>query len=140
LACSSRPLGLTSEPIQTSKFKIQNSKLSQITMRRNRRNQPSLLRTAARASVISSAMTASSQATSNAMHNRAARQSATDPQPQPIEMVPPPAAVEPPPAAPPTDLVAQLAQLAQLKEAGALTDDEFQTAKAKLLGTGDAAE
>jgi hypothetical protein len=51
-----------------------------------------------------------------------------------------PAAVEPPPAAPPTDLVAQLAQLAQLKEAGALTDDEFQVAKAKLLGTVDAAE
>ncbi|PSN15533.1 hypothetical protein C7293_06775 [filamentous cyanobacterium CCT1] len=108
-------------------------------MRRNRRNQPSLLRTAARASVVSSAMTASSQATSNAMHNRAAR-AATDPQPQQIEMVPPPAAVEPRPAAPPTDLVAQLAQLAQLKEAGALTDDEFQIAKAQLLGTGDAAE
>ncbi|HSM84210.1 MAG TPA: SHOCT domain-containing protein [Nodosilinea sp.] len=105
-------------------------------MRRNRRNQPSLLRTAARASVISSAMTASSQATSNAMHSRAAR-SATDP--PPIEMVPPPAPGSLSPAAP-TDLVAQLAQLAQLKEAGALTDDEFQIAKAKLLGTADAAE
>ncbi len=109
-------------------------------MRRNRRNQPSLLRTAARASVVSSAMTASSQATSNAMHNKAARRSVTDPQPQQIEMVPAPAPVEPSPAAPPTDLVAQLAQLAQLKEADALTDDEFQIAKAKLLGTGNAAE
>jgi hypothetical protein len=109
-------------------------------MRRNQRNQPSLLRTAARASVVSSAMTASSQATSNAMHNKAARRSATDPQPQQIEMVAPPAAVDQPPAALPTDLVAQLAQLAQLKEAGALTDDEFQIAKAKLLGTSDAAE
>ncbi|WP_017296567.1 SHOCT domain-containing protein [Nodosilinea nodulosa] len=109
-------------------------------MRRNRRNQPSLLRTAARASVVSSAMTASSQATSNVMHNKAARRSATDPQPQQIEMGPPPAAVESQPASPPTDLVAQLAQLAQLKEAGALTDDEFQIAKAKLLGTNDAAE
>jgi hypothetical protein len=38
------------------------------------------------------------------------------------------------------DLVAQLAQLAQLKEAGVLTDDEFQIAKAELLGTVDAAE
>ncbi len=109
-------------------------------MRRNRRNQPSLLRTAARASVVSSAMTASSQATSNAMHSRAAARSVTDPQPPQIEMVPPPTPVEPPSAAPPTDLVAQLAQLAQLKEAGALTDDEFQIAKAKLLGTSAAAE
>lgn len=83
-------------------------------------------------------MTASSQATSNAMHNKAARRSAPDP--QPVVVVTPTAAVEPPTAAPPTDLVAQLAQLAQLKEAGALTDDEFQIAKAKLLGTSDAAE
>lgn len=102
-------------------------------MPRNRRNQPSLLRTAGRAAVVSSAMTASSQATSNAMHNRAARQSATDPQPQQIEIAPPPAAIESPPAVPPTDLVAQLAQLAQLKDAGALTEEEFQAAKAKLL-------
>lgn len=102
------------------------------TMRRNRRDQPSLLRTAARASVISSAVTASSQATSNAMHNKAARA-------QPA--APPSADVEPAAAAaptPPSDLVAQLTQLAQLKEAGALTDDEFQLAKAKLLNTSDA--
>jgi len=34
-----------------------------------------------------------------------------------------------------TDVVAQLQQLAQLKSAGALTDEEFQVAKGKLLGT-----
>jgi hypothetical protein len=34
-----------------------------------------------------------------------------------------------------TDLLAQLQQLAQLKEAGALNDAEFAAAKAKLLGT-----
>ena len=132
-------LALSSRPLERNPELIQNSKPKTLvkTMRRNRRNQPSLLRTAARASVISSAMTASSQATSNAMHSRAAR-SATDP-PPPIEMVPPPAPGSLSPAAP-TDLVAQLAQLAQLKEAGALTDDEFQIAKAKLLGTADAAE
>jgi len=45
------------------------------------------------------------------------------------------------PAAPPAqgggapDLLAQLQQLAQLKDAGALTDAEFQAAKTKLLGT-----
>lgn len=103
-------------------------------MRRNRRNQPSLLRTAARASVISSAVTASSQATSNAMHNKAARaQQAAVPSPPVAEE---PAASATP--APPSDLVAQLTQLAQLKEAGALTDDEFQFAKAKLLNPHDA--
>lgn len=37
----------------------------------------------------------------------------------------------PPPAS--NDLMAQLQQLAQLKEAGALTDEEFAAAKAKLL-------
>jgi hypothetical protein len=38
-------------------------------------------------------------------------------------------------AAPPTDLVAQLQQLTQLKNAGALSDEEFQEAKTKLLGS-----
>ena len=32
------------------------------------------------------------------------------------------------------DLIAQLQQLTQLKQAGALSEDEFQAAKAKLLG------
>jgi len=43
------------------------------------------------------------------------------------------AAPPPPPAAAKPDLMAQLQQLAQLKEAGALTDDEYAAAKAKLL-------
>jgi len=34
-----------------------------------------------------------------------------------------------------TDLTTQLQQLAQLKESGMLTDDEFQAAKTKLLAT-----
>jgi Short C-terminal domain len=42
---------------------------------------------------------------------------------------PPPAPV----AAAKPDLMAQLQQLAQLKDAGALTDDEYAAAKAKLL-------
>ena len=33
------------------------------------------------------------------------------------------------------DLIAQLQQLAQLKQSGALSEDEFQAAKAKLLGS-----
>jgi hypothetical protein len=42
-------------------------------------------------------------------------------------------AAPPPPAAPAADLNSQLMQLAQLHNAGVLTDDEFAAAKAKLL-------
>jgi Short C-terminal domain len=43
----------------------------------------------------------------------------------------------PPPAAPPAapSMYDQLSQLATLHDQGALTDDEFTAAKAKLLGT-----
>jgi len=40
----------------------------------------------------------------------------------------------PPPAQPQTDSVAQLERLAKLKESGALTDAEFESEKAKILG------
>jgi hypothetical protein len=56
---------------------------------------------------------------------------------QPAYAPPPPAYAPPPPAAPAPaagpDLMSQLQQLAQLKEAGALTDEEYAAAKAKLL-------
>ncbi|HET6529723.1 MAG TPA: SHOCT domain-containing protein [Actinoplanes sp.] len=45
------------------------------------------------------------------------------------QYAPPP----PPPAAPQPDLVSQLKQLAELKEQGILTEDEFNAQKAKLL-------
>jgi hypothetical protein len=45
---------------------------------------------------------------------------------------PPPAAAAPPPPAA-GGLTEQLTQLAQLREAGVLTPDEFEAAKAKLL-------
>jgi hypothetical protein len=38
------------------------------------------------------------------------------------------------PAAPPPDAIAQLKELAQLKEAGILTEAEFAAQKAKILG------
>jgi hypothetical protein len=38
-----------------------------------------------------------------------------------------------PPVAPAPDLTAQLQQIAQLHESGVLTDEEFTSAKAKLL-------
>ncbi|WP_227487961.1 SHOCT domain-containing protein [Brachybacterium subflavum] len=39
----------------------------------------------------------------------------------------------PPPAAPADDLVSRLAKLGELRDAGVLTDEEFQTAKTRLL-------
>src|SRR5262249_29290132 len=48
--------------------------------------------------------------------------------------MPPPALATAPP--PPQDPVAALKDLAQLHDAGALTDAEFTAAKAKLLNTG----
>ena len=44
------------------------------------------------------------------------------------------ATVAPAPAAPSNDLMTQLNQLAQMKAAGVLTDEQFEAAKAKLLG------
>jgi Short C-terminal domain len=49
---------------------------------------------------------------------------------------PPPPPPQPPPPAAGDDPVARLKQLADLHAAGALTDEEFSQAKAKLLGTG----
>jgi hypothetical protein len=46
----------------------------------------------------------------------------------------PAAAPAPPAAAPAGDVVAQLQQLKQLLDSGALSQDEFDAAKTKLLG------
>jgi hypothetical protein len=47
---------------------------------------------------------------------------------------PPPPAPPAPPAAPAPDLIGQLTQLAALKDSGALTEAEFETQKARILG------
>ena len=46
----------------------------------------------------------------------------------------PPAAAAAAPAAEPVDLADQLKKLAELRDQGILTDDEFAAQKAKLLG------
>jgi hypothetical protein len=105
-------------------------------MSRNRRG-PGIIRTAARTAVISGTATATSRAVANRMDQKAAMRSQ---QAQPAQAtpqveyvpVPVPAAPEPSPAQP-SDLVAQLAQLAQLRDAGALSEEEFQQAKSRLL-------
>ncbi|WP_199305982.1 SHOCT domain-containing protein [Pseudanabaena sp. FACHB-2040] len=98
--------------------------------------------------VISGTATATSRAVNNATDQKALRsqqeQTAAIQAQADLEQVkaqmaalqqpaPAPALAPTPIPTPQSNLLAQLTQLAQLKEAGALTDDEFQLAKAKLL-------
>jgi hypothetical protein len=55
---------------------------------------------------------------------------AMEPEPEYEQPAPPPAA-----AAPAPDMASQLAELAKLKEQGALSEEEFEAAKRKILGT-----
>jgi hypothetical protein len=121
---------------------------------RGDRRGPGVLRTMARTAVISATATATSNAVNNRMASRAeARQQEAAIQEagfqaqadveqlkaQLAAMQAQQAQASLPVAAPAQgggagDLLAQIQQLAALKEAGALTDAEFQAAKAKLLG------
>jgi Short C-terminal domain len=53
---------------------------------------------------------------------------------QQAQAAPPEYAPAPAPAAPAADPIAQLTQLAALKDSGALTEAEFEAEKAKILG------
>jgi hypothetical protein len=89
-------------------------------------------------------ITGTARATSNAMNRRAADKQADEQeridqaaQQQYAEQQAAQQQAAPPPPAPAggDDLVSRLQELARLKEAGVLTDDEFAAAKAKLLGS-----
>lgn len=100
-----------------------------------------LLRGVARTAVVAGTATAVSNRVSRRQANRwsqqeqqqAYQQQGYYDQPQQYEQPPPP----PPPAeaAPAPDPISQLKDLAELKEKGLLTDEEFQTQKAKILGS-----
>ncbi|MBE9138103.1 SHOCT domain-containing protein [Nodosilinea sp. LEGE 07088] len=119
------------------------------------RRGPGIVGTMARTAVIAGTATATSRAVGGAMTgsaqkaqqqemaNAAAMQSQAELEQlqaqmaamqaqQAVAATPTPAAT---PAAAPAgnDMLAQLQQLAQLKESGVLSDEEFQLAKAKLL-------
>jgi hypothetical protein len=107
-------------------------------MRTTRGGRPSLIGTAARTAVIAGTATAvsTSVATSKqqkAHQQAAAQQAQIDAAVQ--QAVDQQAVAEPQPAAasPAGDLIAQLQQLADLHDAGVLSDVEFEAAKAKLL-------
>ena len=92
---------------------------------------PGLLRGMARTAVVAGTATSVSNRVSRRQASRWAQQEAPPPEQQQYA-APPPAA----PAAPAgEDRVQQLKDLAALKEQGVLTDQEFASEKARVLGS-----
>lgn len=102
---------------------------------------PGLIRGIARTAVIAGTATAVSNGVSRRQAGRWARQENAQQQPeyqepQPVYAAPPPPPPEPArPQLTMEDKLAQLTQLGQLKEAGVLTDAEFEAQKRAILGT-----
>ena len=95
---------------------------------------PGLLRGVARTAVVAGTATAVSNRVSRRQAGRWAQQDQQQYEQQYQE--PPPQQYQPPPAAPGAgtgDMIEQLKQLGELKEAGVLTDAEFAVQKAKIL-------
>ena len=88
---------------------------------------PGLLRGVARTAVVAGTATAVSNRVSRRQANRWSQQE----EQQYEQQAPPPAPA--PVAAPQTDVVTQLKELADLKNQGILTEDEFAAEKAKVL-------
>jgi len=87
---------------------------------------PGVLRGVARTAAVVGTATAVSGRFSRRQQGRWATPETPPPQPE--------AEVESPPVPDSGDMYAQLAQLGELKNSGVLTDAEFETEKAKLLG------
>jgi len=81
---------------------------------------------------------AQQNAAAQQQYDQAYQQGAADAQAQQQYAPPPPQYAPPPEPAPAagSDLTSQLQQLAQLHDAGVLSDDEFTAAKQKLLSGG----
>ena len=92
---------------------------------------PGLLRGVARTAVIAGTATSVSNRVSRRQANRWAAQD----QPQQPQYAEPQYAAPPPaPAAPEEDPIAQLRELAKLRDDGILTEEEFAAEKHKILG------
>ena len=85
---------------------------------------PGLLRGVARVAVASGTATAVSNRVSRRQGQKWAQQ-----EEQQAQAAPPP----PPPPAAPADPIAQLKELAELKNQGILTEEEFASQKARIL-------
>jgi hypothetical protein len=90
---------------------------------------PGLLRGVARTAVVAGTATAVSNRVSRRQANRWSQQE----EQQYEQQAPPPAPA--PVAAPQTDVVTQLKELADLKNQGILTEEEFAAQKAKVLAS-----
>jgi hypothetical protein len=84
----------------------------------------------ARTAVVAGTATAVSNRVSRRQANRWAAEQPQYAEPQYAE----PQYAQPAPAAPEADPIAQLKQLAELKDQGILTEEEFAAQKAKILG------
>ena len=91
---------------------------------------PGLLRGMARTAVVAGTATAVSNRVSRRQGERWSRQGNET---QAYDEPPPPAPAPAPAAAP--NMVEQLKDLAQLKQDGILTEEEFSAQKARILGT-----
>lgn len=83
----------------------------------------------ARAAVIGGTAYAAGKAGARSANNEAAEQA----QQEAYAAPPPPPAAAPPAGGMTDDKIAQLKQLAELRDSGVLTDAEFEVQKAKLL-------
>jgi hypothetical protein len=92
---------------------------------------PGLLRGMARTAVVAGTATSVSNRVSRRQGNKWAQQEAEQ-APPPQQYAPPPQQYAPPPPA--ADPIEQLKELASLKQQGVLTDAEFATQKARILG------
>ncbi len=106
-----------------------------------RMGRPGLIGTVARTAVVAGTATAVAGGVQRRQQSRAEQAAMAEAyqQEQVQQQAPPPPpapAPPPPPAAPGTDgVIAQLKDLAALKEQGILTDAEFEAQKARILGT-----
>ena len=92
---------------------------------------PGLLRGVARTAVIAGTATS----VSNRVSRRQANRWASQDQQQYEEQAPPPQYQQaPPPPEPAEDPIAQLRELAKLRDDGILTEEEFAAEKRKILG------
>jgi len=90
---------------------------------------PGLLRGMVRTAAVAGTATAVSNRVSRRQANRWAQQEEQQYEQQPTYAAPPPPAAAPAAA----DPIEQLKQLAELKQQGILTDEEFAAQKAKVL-------
>ena len=97
---------------------------------------PGLLRGVVRTAAIAGTATAVSNRVSRRQAQRWQQQGSYPyGQPEPAQQEPPPEYAAPPSAASPPDPIQQLNDLAELKEQGVLTEEEFAAQKARILNT-----